>query len=73
MSVTNPTLLTPAQASAPDLIPKPPQTIRRMCAAREIECLNISRGKQKARYLISTDAIRAWRRNHTIPALQRRP
>lgn len=60
--------LTPAQAAP--LMGLAPQTVRAMCAARQIEHLNISRGSRKARYRISSDAIRAWQRTRTVTALQ---
>jgi excisionase family DNA binding protein len=47
------------------------QTVRRMCAARQITHINTSNGKQKARYIITESAIQAWIARHTVPARQR--
>lgn len=60
---------TPRQAAP--LLGLNEQTVRRMCAAREITAINTSRGKQRARYLITESAISAWVSRHTVPARQR--
>ena len=40
------------------------ETLRDMCAAREVEC-TVRVGKDgRRRYLISENTIRAWRRTH---------
>jgi excisionase family DNA binding protein len=60
---------TPRQAAP--LLGLHEQTVRRMCAAREITTINTSTGKQKARYIITESAIQAWISRHTVPARQR--
>ncbi len=64
--MTDPTLYTPAEAAR--LLRLAPQTVRHLCSSRQLEHINISAGKQRARYLISADAIAAFRRTRTIPA-----
>lgn len=66
-----PVMYTPAEVAR--ILGLHPQTVRRMCAARQIETLNISSGHNKARYLITEDGLRAFQRNRTIPALSWRP
>jgi excisionase family DNA binding protein len=60
---------TPRQAAP--LLGMHEQTVRRMCAAREITAINTSRGKQRARYVITESAIQAWISRHTVPARNR--
>ena len=64
--MTDPTLYTPAEAAV--LLRLTPQTVRHLCSSRQLEYIDVSSGKQRARYLISADAIAAFRRTRTIPA-----
>ena len=50
-----------------------PQTVRRMCRARQIGHTELGSGHIKARYVISEGDLQAFLRTRTVPALQRRP